>query len=161
MLDFTLQWQRSKPNVLSLRDSFHCQPPPFFPLSGPCCSFYSQCVKFVVQEEHNVVLFQPSAKDPPQKPMTALHKAAKRPSLLPLTSKHLLNSFLSRAVVRSLLIPVPTQPLLDVPRSRPAAGRRARIGHPWNTEARLLRAAASAAAAPLPSSGSRDSSIVV
>lgn len=127
--------------------AFTVNPPPFFPFSGPCCSFYSRCVKFVVQEEHNVVLFQPSAKDPPQKPMTALPKPAKRPSLLPLTAKHLLNSFLPRAVVRYLLTPVPTQPLLDIPQSRPAAGRRARVGHPWNTEARLLRAAASSSAA--------------
>lgn len=85
------------------RVSFHCQNL----FSSMCCSFNSLCVKFVVHEEHNVVLFQPSEKDPPQKPMTALNKPAKRPSLLPLTHRAPLNQLLSRAAGTYPAVPLP------------------------------------------------------
>lgn len=93
---------------VSGRVSFHCQNLLF----SLCCSFNSLCVKFVVHEEHNVVLFQPSEKDPPQKPMTALNKPAKRPSLLPLTHQTPLKQLLSRAAVTYLvtLLPVNLSP---------------------------------------------------
>lgn len=101
------------------------------------CSFNSLCVKFVVHEEHNV-FFQPTEKDPPQKPMTALNKPAKRPSLLPLTYQTPLKQLLSRAAVAYPVILLP----VNLSGSRqPRAGSWPRLTHrtPSNAaEARLL-----------------------
>lgn len=102
------------------------------------CSFNSLCVKFVVHEEHNVVLFQPSEKDPPQKPMTALNKPAKRPSLLPLTYQTPLKQLLSKAAVTDPIILLPVSPSCS---RQPRAGSWPRLTHrtpPNAAEARLL-----------------------
>lgn len=109
--------------------SFHCQNV-FFSM---CSSFNSLCVKFVVHEEHNVVLFQPSEKEPPQKPMTALNKPAKRPSLLPLTRQTPLKQLLSRAAVtyRVILLPMNLLPILCSP-SGQDSGCTSHTGHAGN-----------------------------